>query len=284
MSVKIAIVTPLKDEIGNIDLLISSIENQTMLIDTWVIVENGSTDGSTELLNKIKKIENVRNFIVISFALPDERYELGVKYSTVVNYGFSYIKNNMIDYDFIGICDADCFPSKCYYKELTDFMSENSIDISSGIGMFENNRPDGESKTWVRGNCRLWNKNSFKKAGYIVGPSADTLSLGRAEMMGFKCIPNHDLLYNCREMGCRARYSYYGFSSYYRGITPIYAFMKTLNYFRILQIKQGFQYIYGYYISYIKSVDRIEDKELLKYFSDTILRKIYERKDKISKY
>lgn len=284
MSNKIVIVTPLKDEIDNIDCLINSIEAQSIAIDTWVIVENGSTDGSCEKLQKINYVNNVKSFILINFTLPNDKYELGVKYSTVVNYGFTYIKQHNIDYDYIGICDADCFPTKNYYKELTNFMAVNSIDVASGIGLFDNDRFDGESKTWVRGNCRLWNKNSFLKAGYIVGPSADTLSLGRAEMMGFKCVPNLKLFYRCREMGERTRYSYYGFSSYYRGITPFYAVMKTFNYFRILQVKQGFQYIYGYFKSFINSEERIQDKELLNYFSNTIERKIHERKNRISRY
>ncbi|MBC7390995.1 MAG: glycosyltransferase, partial [Opitutaceae bacterium] len=74
---KIAIVTPLKNELGNIPLLMESIKKQDMPLEYWIIVENGSNDGSKEFLAGLKEVENVKNFIVINFALPNEKYELG---------------------------------------------------------------------------------------------------------------------------------------------------------------------------------------------------------------
>ena len=44
----IALITPLKDEISNIDRFISHIESQTIPITCLIIVENDSTDGSKE--------------------------------------------------------------------------------------------------------------------------------------------------------------------------------------------------------------------------------------------
>lgn len=278
----ICLVTPLKDEIENIPDLIKSIESQEKPIYCWIIVENGSTDGSREYLEQIDSVKNVTKFIVLNFSLSNERYELGVKYSTVVNQGFKLALKCVEDAQFeelayIGICDADCFPEPNYYKDLIKFMECEQLDISSGVGVFENGVGDGEAKEWVRGNCRLWKFGCFLSAGYIVGPSADTLSLGKAELLGFKAYPNHDLVYKCREMGSRSRYSYYGYSSYYRGITPFYAVLKFFNYLRIGQTKQSYEYLFGYFSSYFKRKDRLQDYELRRYFSNTFIRKITKR-------
>jgi glycosyltransferase involved in cell wall biosynthesis len=276
---KIAIVTPLKNEIDNLSHLISSIKNQKINIHTWVIVENGSTDGSKEYLQKILELDNVSNFFVLNFSLPNDTYELGFKYSTVVNQGFKYIKE-IIELgviakpDFIGICDADCFPNENYFYELTAFMNKNDIAISSGVGVFEDGKPDGEADNWVRGNCRLWKWECFIDCGYIVGPSADALSLGKAELNGYHTKPNHSLIYKCREMGQRTRYDYYGYSSYYRGITLTYAVLKFFNFIRIGQASQGVGYLRGYISSLFSRKDRLDDIALRTYFSKILQRKI----------
>lgn len=274
METKIALVTPLKDEIDNIERLISAIRSQKLEIDTWVIVENGSTDGSKEFLSNLSEIDNVSNFKVLNFSLKNDRYELGVKYSTVVNEGFKFLLASNKEFDYVGICDADCFPEEDYYESLTHFMATEKIDISSGVGVFETGAPDGEAKDWVRGNCRLWRWSCFIDSGYLIGPSADTLSLGRAQLKGYTAKPNLNLIYKCREMGSRTRYSYYGFSSYYRGITPAYAILKFFNYIRIGQIHQSFGYLRGYFSALISRKERLDDIELRDYFSKTLPRKL----------
>lgn len=279
---KICIVTPLKDELSNLPLLIECFEKQSIPIYCWVIVENGSSDGSKEYLDKLAKVKNVENLEVLNFTLKKERYELGFKYSTVVNTGFKELERKIKEFslespDYVGICDADCFPPPEYYSELVEFMELNSIDISSGIGVFENGVSDGEAQEWVRGNCRLWKYACFQDAGYMIGPSADTLSLGKAVLRGYKALPNLQLKYKCREMGARSRYSYYGYSSYYRGITPFYAFLKFLNFLKIGQFKQSTKYIHGYFISLFLRKERLNDLELRAYFSSSLSRKIKKR-------
>ena len=101
---KIGIVTPLRNEIQNIEKLFRSIEDQTLRVHYWVIIENDSKDGSIEKLNKIKKtVKNVEKLEIYNSKASNPVYELGVKYATLINTGFEKIKNNGIidDLDFI---------------------------------------------------------------------------------------------------------------------------------------------------------------------------------------
>ena len=278
-SKKIVLVTPLKDEMENIDRLIESIAVQDSPIYAWIIVENGSRDGSKEYLDKVTNVSNVEHFIVINFSLPVEKYELGFKYSTVVNEGFkkvsALIKDKVLDIpEYIGICDADCFPERTYYQNLTCFMESEGVGISSGVGTFENGSHDGEAYDWVRGNCRLWRYDVFQDSGYIIGPSADALSLAKATIRGHKATPNHKIHYICREMGGRTRYEYYGYANYYRGITVSYAILKFFNYLRVRQFKQGIGFLNGYMISLFSRKEKIDDQELYQYFRKHLLNKI----------
>ena len=81
------LITPLKDELNNIPRLIESIENQTVGIDWWIIVENDSSDGSKEYLRELNTIANVKNLKIINLQFEDKSYSIGEKYSTVVNQG-----------------------------------------------------------------------------------------------------------------------------------------------------------------------------------------------------
>ena len=277
---RVALVTPLRDELENLPKLIKSIESQTVPIYLWVIVQNGSTDGSVEFLKSLDSVTNVENFVVLHYDDLGNEYALGSKYSTVVSRGFKYIKRSLEEsrirrLQYIGICDADCFPPVNYYEELTNFMLDNSISISSGIGLFMNGKKDGEAKDWVRGNCRLWSYDCFIESGYLKGPSADALSLAKARIKGFVCRPKADLFYSCREMGKKAKYEYYGYANYYRGITFIYCLLKVVNYFRIGQLNNGLLFLKGYTYSYINNKDKIDDKEIIEYFTGMLNRKIH---------
>lgn len=273
----IGLVTPLRDELSNIDLLIKSISKQEFPIKYWVIIENGSTDGSKEYLDKLDNIPGVENFIVINFSLPNDKYELGLKYATVVNEGFKYyIDNNILEeLNYVGILDADCFPLPNYYKDLVAFMQKDSkIGISSGLGYNLSGIYDGMSKSWVRGNCRLWTQECFLDAGYLLGPSADTLSACKAELKNWLVIPNTSLKYNCREVGQKVNYEYYGYSSYFRGITPFYASIKILKFVIQGRFSNAKGFSIGYFSSYFRHKKRIEDQEIYKYFSNYLYIKI----------
>ena len=272
---KIGVVTPLKNELLNIELLIDSVSEQSVPIEYWIIIQNGSTDGSKEFLEGISSVKNVANFKVINYELPNEKYELGLKYANVVNQGFMYLKeigaidNNL---DYIGILDADCFPSKNYYEKLIAFMaSAPQIGISSGIGRNMEGKLDKESRSWVRGNCRLWTIDCFKNAGYVLGPSADTLSVCKAELKGWKAIPKLDLIYQCRDMGTNVNHSYYGYSAYYRGTTPFYALLKTIKHLVVGEFTQGKRYFKGYFNAFRDKKEQIKDKDIYNYFSNYLL-------------
>lgn len=276
---RIALVTPLKNEAGNIDALFSAIESQRVRVSVWVIVENGSDDGSDAILRSKIIPSNVDKIEILNFSLPIETYALGVKYATVVNHGFQYLmseisKGKLAAPDFVGILDADCFPSADYYEDLVSRMSRDAIDISSGVGVFDNGQPDGEAKDWVRGNCRLWTWRCFSDVGYVVGPSADTLSLTKAVIKGYVARPYLDILYHCREMGKKSRYDYYGYSSYFRGVPIFYALARSIKILLMGRFGNARDYLKGYMKSYIRKDPTIEDREIYDYFQSVVSRKI----------
>ncbi|WP_223593671.1 glycosyltransferase family A protein [Pseudomonas sp. A-R-19] len=276
--IKIALITPLRDEISNIETLFNSIENQSINIDTWIIVENGSTDGSIEKLINTPTPTNVKKLIVLNKSFQNNEYALGSKYSQVVSCGFEEAKkqDNYEEFTHIGILDADCFPKSDYYKKLVDFLStDKSIGITSGIIYEESGKVDSASTNWVRGGCRLWSFECFRKSGYLIGPSADALSSAKAFVNGWKSVVCSTAKVTSREVGARTNYQYYGKATYYRGISPIYATLRGV-YLLKRSYKVSLQYLTGYYGDFFSRAPRVQDEDILNFYKNYGFRKLKE--------
>jgi glycosyltransferase involved in cell wall biosynthesis len=89
MTRRLFLTTPLRDEINNIERLFASVAAQDMQVTCWVIVENGSTDGSQEALSRHAPPENVDTMIVLNQLCRRQVYGLGSKYAGIVQIGFA---------------------------------------------------------------------------------------------------------------------------------------------------------------------------------------------------
>lgn len=279
---QIALVTPLKDELDNINKFFRSLKSQTVAIKALVIVENDSTDGSKEYLNKISNISNVENFKVININFEDTTYRVGKKYATIINTGFQYLKNQPFynSLDFIGILDCDVFPEKDYYCKLTTFLSKNSeIGISSGLTYTEEGELHIADPNFVRGNSRLWTKECFDQAGYIIAYTADTVSIALAHLKGWKTKTLKTAKVISREVNVRiANSRNKGYHAYYRGHTLFYVFLKS-TYLAIFKsrAKMGYEFLAGYVNALIKRKPRIENKQVKNYFRFYLFNKLIKK-------
>jgi glycosyltransferase involved in cell wall biosynthesis len=276
---KIALVTPLKDEVENIDNLISSIEQQSIQLFSWLIVENDSSDGSKEKLRKIKSVKNVVDFNIINIELPNKAYALGTKYASIIDIGFKTIKNKNYyrDLNYIGILDSDIFAEKNYFEKLIKSFENNpKLGITSGRIVDENGKYDLANKNWVRGGCRLWRFECFNDAGYVIGPSADTLSVAKARIKKWEVFPT-DAHVVSRLVGSRIDYGYYAKSAYFRGHTVFFAFFKSILIFFKGYPKRSYQYFQSFIKEFLRNTPRIDDKEIIRYYRFYLLRKILKK-------
>ncbi len=278
----IALITPLKDELGNIDRFISHIENQTIPIKCLIIVENDSTDGSKEYLERIRSVKNVQFFKVINLSFDDKSYKVGKKYATIIKTGMNYLME--LDFykslDFIGILDADIFPENTYYEKLVKFLNDHpEIGICSGLIYTQEGKLHITNKNFVRGGCRVWKKDCLEESGYIIAHTADTVSLALAHLKGWKTKTLKSAKVTSREVNVRIANSYNkGYHAYYRGHTLFYVTLKSL-YLAIMKgkNKMGYQYFAGYLEGMRHRKPQIEDDQLKKYFKYYLYNKIVKK-------
>lgn len=278
MNRRIFLSTPLRNESENITRLYESVASQEVIIAIWVIVENGSTDGSKELLHSLPKPKNVEQLIILNEEIESEEYALGQKYAAIVNKGFEEIKarTTLLAEDLIGILDADSFPEPGYYRQLSKaFDSDLALGIASGTSRdVDNGKASIHASDWVRGSCRLWRGACMLQSGYIIGPSADTLSLARAEIDGWLSKVIKDALFIARGVGTRSKQHYYGSSAYFRGNTLTYILVRFIKFVMHGRLHDAQDYLKGYMQAWRSKAQRIEDAEIFNYFQTYLTRKL----------
>jgi glycosyltransferase involved in cell wall biosynthesis len=278
---RIFLSTPLRNEIDNIDRLFASVAAQDYPIALWIIVENGSTDGSREDLAARVKPDSVGLLIVLNEDTEAGDYALGAKYARLIQRGFDEIRSH-IDLeaeDLIGILDADSFPDPNYYGTLAAaYDADPKLGIASGPSVDEgSDKASIHAADWVRGSCRLWRGACMLESGYIIGSSADTLSLARAEIDGWSAKVIQGTVFRAREVGTRSKQKYYGSSAYFRGNTPLYALIRAAKFTAYGHFGDAKGYLAGYFGALRDKAPRLEDKELRAYFSGYITRKVKRR-------
>jgi len=266
---RIAIVTPLRNEKKNIDKLFDSISEQSIDIFLWVILENGSTDGSKKILKQKRKPSNVRNMEILNIKESSIEYALGENYARIVNFGFEYIVNK-VDFntiDYIGILDSDIFLERSYYQLLLDAFSKNvCLGITSGIILNTDGSVEKTSNNWVRGGCRLWRRECFNHSGYIVGPSADALSTAKAICNNWAVYPVINAIAYSRPKGARVNHRYYGESTYFRGCNIFYLLIRVLHLFFRCKFSESYGMFIGYFNSLLKGTQRVTDRQVFQYY------------------
>jgi len=123
------IITPAYNEAAFIEKTIISVLGQTILPLRWIIVDDGSTDGTAKI---IKKYSSKYKFIQYHYRKKPE----GQKYfaSNVFAIMEGYKKTRLLNFDFVAILDADIqLPDSYYQAILQKFKKDNQLGVASGI-------------------------------------------------------------------------------------------------------------------------------------------------------
>ena len=275
----LALITPLKDEIENIQKFLDSIKLQTIPIKCLIIVENDSTDGSKEYLDEIKNVENVERFEVVHMSFEDKSYRVGKKYATIINKGMEHLKQMELykELDFVGILDCDVFPENDYYGKLLKFLNDNPrIGITSGLTFTPEGTPHIADPEFVRGNSRVWKKKCLEEAGYLVAHTADTVSVALAHLKGWKTKTLKSAKVISREVDVRlGNPQSKGYHAYYRGHTLLYMMLKFFHFALFKgRLRTGYVFLSGYLSAMMKRKERIDNRKVRQYFRYYYLNKI----------
>jgi len=305
------LVTPCKNEEENLSNLICSIGAQTIKPTLWIIVDDGSTDGTGEIISRTGREHDWIKGINL-----DEHPEyMGKHYAYVCNKGFEfaieYCKKNGIKYDYVGLVDADNMLEKKYFEKLIDeFEKDPQLGIASGTNAFADiphllselreSNPEadimdeelwnlyGSNEVLIQsahedkptGSARLWRKKCFEETGngYLLAYAPDSISNVKANMRGWKTQRFKDAKI-IERVGYITHGEWeggirIGKFDYFLGRPLYYSFLCTIKLIRKKSFLFGSAYLYSYITSIVKKEDRIDDPEVLNYYQNIRIREL----------
>lgn len=268
------LVTPARNEADFIELTIKSVVAQTVPPLKWVIVSDGSTDRTDDIVSRYAAeypwIELVR--------MPErrERHFAGKVHAFTAGYA----RMNGLKYEVIGSLDADISFDENYFSFLLQKLVEDPE-----LGLVGTPFKESSNQTYdyrfvsiehVSGACQLFRRECFEDIGGYVpvkGGCIDHIAVITSRMKGWKTRTFTDkVCLHHREMGTAqqslltARFKN-GAKDYAVGNHPIWELFRTIHQMSKRPVfLGGVALISGYVWSVIRCAERPVSRELVQFY------------------
>ena len=161
------LITPARDEETYIGRTLESVVSQTRRPERWVVVSDGSTDGTDSL---VQEYVDKYPFIALLRRTPERTRDFGSKVEAI-DAGISCL--NESKYAFIGVLDADLEFGVGYFESLLDFFSRDpKLGVGGGTYWEEKAgefRPMEASRSRnIPGGVQLFRRECFEQIGGLL--------------------------------------------------------------------------------------------------------------------
>ena len=228
------LVTPAHNEEAFIEKTIESMINQTFLPVKWVIVDDGSTDKTREIISRYLAqyhwIEMVQ--------MPERRDRSFAAKATAFNAGYERVKD--LQYEIIGNLDADISFEKDHFEFLAKKFSENpALGVAGTVFRedgYSSERDSFEGHKHVSGQCQLFRRQCWEEIGGYIPHRAggiDWMAVTTARMKGWKTESFREKwFFHYRHLGTAERSVLsslftYGEKDYYLGGHPVWQLFRV---------------------------------------------------------
>jgi glycosyltransferase involved in cell wall biosynthesis len=196
-------VTPARNEAQFIERTIQSVIAQTVRPSKWVIVSDGSTDGTDEIVQKYLPSHTWMELL----RMPDREGRNFARKVHAFNAGYARVGG--MNYEAIGSLDADVSFGEDYFAFLLQKLAEDPALGVVGTPFQEASQPIYDyrfvSIEHVSGICQLFRRECFEAiGGYIPvkGGSIDHIAVLTSRMKGWKTRSFPDrICYHHRALG-----------------------------------------------------------------------------------
>jgi glycosyltransferase involved in cell wall biosynthesis len=188
------IVSPVKDEERYVELTLRSVTAQSLKPTLWVIVDDGSSDGTAAI---VRRYLAVHPFIRLVSNPGAGTRQTGSAVIRAFNFGYESL--GPADYDLIVKLDCDLSFGSDYFEELIErFNGDPHLGIASGIYLEQAHTGEWKPVTMpayhAAGACKMIRRQCFEEiGGFIVAPGWDTVDEIRAMTRGWKTMHFQDL-------------------------------------------------------------------------------------------
>ena len=267
------LITPARNEAAFIELTLKSVVEQTVRPLKWVIVSDGSTDGTDEIVTKYL----ADNPWIELLRMPERRERHFAGKVHAFNAGYARVKD--LPFEIVGSLDADLSFDSEYFLFLLAKLAENPE-----LGLVGTPFQDGPNKTYdfrfvsiehVSGACQLFRRQCFEDiGGYkpVKGGGIDHIAVLTARMKGWKTRTfTEKMSIHHRPMGTAERGTFKarfktGSLDYALGGHPIWELFRTCYQMsRRPVLIGGLTLLAGYFWAFATRAERPISPELVKF-------------------
>jgi len=282
---KYIIITPVRDEALYIEKTIESVSCQTILPSQWLIVDDGSVDGTGEILD--------RRTAQTSWMKVIHRKNRGFRAAgggVVEAFYDGYSELNDEDWDFIVKLDGDLsFPPDYFEQCFNIFDAEQELGIGGGtICQLENGQlkvdSAGDPQFHVRGATKIYRRACWEKIAPLDQVSGwDTIDEVKANLHGWttRTFDALKLIQHKPTGGAdgfwRDRFKN-GRANYITGYHPVFMLAKCVK--RALRkpfLLESVALLAGFCTGYLKGIPKIQDDEAIRYLRQQQIRFLLRR-------
>ena len=257
----IAVVLNARNEEKVIAKTLQSIIDQKLPPYRIIVINDGSTDNTKQILSKFPTIE------VIDNPIRTESYLARKELADTINQGLSKLHDDD-KCEYVMLVGGDLIFPPGYTSKIIERMQKDSMVISSGV-------IEGEFSIEPRGGGRIVDWSFWKKIGmlYPVNYGWEGYILLKANSLGYKTTIYPDqIITTQRKTGThfnQKRYYYYGLALKSLGYTKMYVIGKTLL-FAKRKPKGAYYMLKGYFSNY----SNLYEPELREYVKKTQSKKL----------
>jgi glycosyltransferase involved in cell wall biosynthesis len=232
------LITPARNEEANIEKTIRSVMAQSVQPQRWVVVSDGSTDRTDEIVSRYAARYKVLQLI----RLPDDGGTRNfARQVNATNIGYAAVRR--LNCGFVGILDGDVSFETRYYERLLEELYRNPrLGITGGV-ILENRDGRNQPRLWnsagcVAGAIQLFRRSCYEAIGGYIALECggqDAIAIAMARMKGWAVESFADLpVLHHRPTGTavasvwRAKIRE-GRAEYLRGYHPVFHALKCLR-------------------------------------------------------
>ena len=274
------IITPVRDEEKHIEAAFESVRQQSLLPAEWVIVDDGSTDSTGEIIDRyaaqyswIRVIhrEN-RGFRKSGGGVMEAFYE-------------GYKALDLTDWDFIVKLDGDLSFAPDYFEKCFEyFLRDAQLGIGGGQIYHDvcgSLKVEENPQFHVRGATKIYRRACWEAIGGLwPAPGWDTIDEVKANMLGWKTYAFTDLClihhrFTGSEEGLLRDRVKHGVACYVSGYHPLYILASSV--LRVTQkpyIVGSVAILYGFVKAHWNQSPRVQDRSYIGYIRGQQLRRL----------
>lgn len=276
------IVTPIRDEAPYIGRTIASVLSQTTLPSRWIVVDDGSTDGTSEILDhaalRTEWITVVhrrnRGYRAAGSGVVDAFYA-----------GYAAVDHD--DWDFIVKLDGDLsFDADYFEKSFTMFEADAKLGIGGGtVCRLESGQLTvdsvGDPPFHVRGATKIYRRACWQHiAPLATAPGWDTIDEVKANLCGWRTRTFADLkLIQHKPTGAAEgnwrNWFKNGRANYVTGYHPVFMLAKCVKRARHKPLMlESMALIAGFCSGYLKRLPRGASDDAIRYLRKQQIRRL----------